>query len=1131
MGLKRLLKFIKPVGIVLGTIALLVLTLIVLIRSPYVMSRILPPIQAKLEKDFNLKTKIAGLSVDPFARLEVQGIEADWAQASLGKVKISVESVLVRFSFWELLQRRLVVSEVEVIKPQIDAELTLPEKSPPSPPANPLPLLKNLILNPPATVDLSAVAVRDLKLDVRFKQGSLTSRMHLENLNLSSDLNLSNRVLSAGLTVNVKGNSDKLAASSQSGFLVDAKNISPTLPSVYLSLEPEVDLSTRLDLSFADVNKPFIELKDSNLALMGKRVLVNLKLQKAGAVKVELTEFKSVNALPLSLRVSLVPIYELESLSGEEFQKQLTPKVIALVKDLSTSLGTDLVISDLRTQLKLPADGIDAAVGLSATIPLKLELSPQDLALSSQGKPIIFSLTNLSLKGSAFSALNQNLKLDLLSGLKVETPLQLSVTAPSLTNLKKPLTGLRLSQFDIAPQLSWGKTQEKLLMATVALAQSASGDLTVKLDNQLKIHERLLNFVPALKPLYETLGLLDVRAQLNTTLNTQWRDLQTATEVLQSGVRKLALSYDVQLEQTTPPPKKSPTALNLAGGLRIQGQLDVPQPALLKEIRATTNIDWAQSPLLKNQLTVSNLANRLAVSGQTEIAALLRLRKITPLAEQLGMLGGTQINAKWNVGLPHNAPSILVAKIPPPQLMTADVDVDAQIRFVEKPVMPLFEKNMLQIAGPLKAKIKAGLNRGSVNVNVAYDLPQAGIPALAVVNVLKGNLSAKTKIDLSGGVDVGVQADVGNVTPAKSFGLPEEVLPYLKEISARLTIQSDIQNRVDIRQGLVNTGKDKLKVTFKGGTDLKATNSRFEGQLAVKPPKIFKFGIRAQDKVTLDGVIQTAWELTQKEQKSIRLRGQAMLDNFSAQHQLGGIRNASGQIPFQQELELPNFKSLRWSYLIQDNPFKRVDASKFVPLLSEDSMLTIGELNALEKKFGPLRGRFSLKQNMLSIDRLDADLFDGVLAGQGFVDIQPSRLTAGLQGRVTKINTALLAAKPEKATPAPLSARLAMVVDLSKSLVEGRVDVTEIGKNQLLAMMDILDPSGADALLNKARLALSVGYPTYVGLQMQQGFLDLDVGLGGLVAQRFKIPNLPLTPIINAKTQDLVKTMREVPIQ
>jgi hypothetical protein len=299
----------------------------------------------------------------------------------LGRVKISVDSVLVRFSFWELLKRRLVVSEVEVIKPQLEADLTLPEKGPASPPTNPLPLLKNLILNPPATVDLSAISVRDLKLDVRAKQGALTTRMKLENISLSSDLNLSNRVLSAGLKVSVKGNSEKGAAVSDSGFLVDAKNISSVLPAVYLSLEPEVDLSTRFELSFADVNQPFIELKDSDLALMGKRVLVNSKLQKAGSVKVELAELKAANVLPQSLRLSLASIYKLENVSGEEFEKQLTPKIIALVKDLSTSVGMDLAISDLRTQLKLPVDGIDAAVGLSATIPLRLQLSPRDLAL------------------------------------------------------------------------------------------------------------------------------------------------------------------------------------------------------------------------------------------------------------------------------------------------------------------------------------------------------------------------------------------------------------------------------------------------------------------------------------------------------------------------------------------------------------------------------------------------------------------------------------------------------------------------------------------------------------------------------------------------------------------------------
>jgi len=67
--------------------------------------------------------------------------------------------------------------------------------------------------------------------------------------------------------------------------------------------------------------------------------------------------------------------------------------------------------------------------------------------------------------------------------------------------------------------------------------------------------------------------------------------------------------------------------------------------------------------------------------------------------------------------------------------------------------------------------------------------------------------------------------------------------------------------------------------------------------------------------------------------------------------------------------------------------------------------------------------------------------------------------------------------------------------------------------------------------LNKARLALSVGYPRSLGMQMQQGLLDLDIGLGGVLEQQFKISNLPLTPIVNAKTQDLVKTIREVPIQ
>jgi hypothetical protein len=1131
VGARRFLRWLKPAGYILGIFLLLFLAVIVMIRSPFVMSRILPPIQAKIERDFNLKTKITSLSIDPFARLELQGIDAEFQKSGLGKAKLNIESVLVRFSFWELLKKKLVVTEIDVVRPSVEADFVLPKSAETKdPPSNPLPLLRQLVTHPPASVNLSSVDVRNLKLNVRLRQGEMQTFVRLQDLSLSSELNLADAALSAGINVRIPV-SENGGKSSSAALIAELKGLSPEIPSIYFEANPELTFATKLQLSFRDPAMPFLQLSESNVIVSGERIQLTSKLKKAGLAEIKLQKFKLDNRLPAEILIDLATVFDLEKASGEEFERRIVTKVLETVKTFSLSGGTELVAGQLEAQIRLPAEGIDAAAVLDAAVPLKFNISPKEYSLLTDSKPFVLNLRKINLKGSAFKAIVASLKPELLNGLKIDVPLRLRLAAPTLADLKKPLTGIRLSELKISPRITWGTPSELLLSADLNASQSSSGVLTLGIKNDLNIGAQLMNFVPALKAVQESLGYLQVSTGLDSVVSTRWSDLQAASDKPSAGLQKIGVKYDVKINQTALPPKKSPTALNFEGGLGIRGNVEVQQPLELKELKADTSVDWAGRPLLKNSLVVKNMPRRLTVSGITDAAALLRLRKITPLADQLGMLGGAQIKAKWNAALPHSSSSVLTAILPPLRLLAANADVDAQIQFAEKPVKPLFDNNYLQIRGPLLAKAAIALNRGNVNLDLTYDLPHAGVAALAVADGLKGTVKVKTKIDLSDGAAVDLNALVGNLSPAKSFGIPDEVLPYLKDIDARLSVRSDIKSRVDLKQGEVVTGGDKLKVSLKGGTDLKVTNSRFEGQLAVKPPKVFRYGIRAQDKVTLDGVVRAGWELTQKDQKSLRLRGHAVLDNFSAQHQLGGLRNASGQIPFQQDLELPNLKSLKWSYLIQDNPFKRVDASKFVPLLSEDSMLVVSELNALEKKFGPLRGRFSLKQNMLTVDRLDADLFEGVLAGQGFVDIQPSRLTAGLQGRVTKLNAALLSAKPEKAGNAPLSARLAMVVDLSKALIEGRVDVTEIGKNQLLAMIDVLDPSGGDAMLNKARLALSAGYPTYVGMQMQQGFLNLDVGLGGLITQRFAVSNLPLTPIVNAKTQDLVKTVREVPIQ
>ncbi|MFZ9519016.1 MAG: hypothetical protein ACO3A4_00920 [Silvanigrellaceae bacterium] len=1120
------LKLLQYLTILLGSLFLLVALLLAAVRSPFVMGKILPPVQARLEKDFNLKTQIKGLSIDPLARVALDGVSASLNDPELGKIELELESVLVRFSFWELLKRRLQVSEIEVVAPRVKAELNLPKDSSKSEPSNPLALLKDLIVNPPAAVNLNSIVIRGLSLDAIIKQGPLVAKVGLHDLDFASELSLESKQLNAGIKVRI----GSVTGRARKNLLLEAERLSPALPFLHFEMQPDIQLESNLKLSFVDTTAPNFELSNILFILSGKTQLTS-RLAKGGIAQVSLKQLMIQQKIPAPIRLDLKDIYSLESVSASEFQKQIGDKFPPLVQSLTLGGESGIEISGLDAHLKLPADGIDAKARLGIAASVSLDLSPAEYRLSSRNSPLRVQLEALSLKGAAFSSLLKSINPDYLAGLEFETPLDVRLQPPLLRDLRKPLSGARLKELIVRPGITWGKPKEGLLSATVDLKSTEKGDWTVAIENETYIKDHLLGFIPSLKPVNDSLGLLKLKNSVGINISSQWKDLQALLDTLDAGIRNVGLIHKIEIEQIREPPRKSPTALHFPGGLQIQGRIEIPQPKLLKDIKVTTQVDWAGLPLLKNQLDVMNAPRNLTLSGMTDVFALLRLRKLTPLADQLGMLGGTGINAKWKISLPHNSDTILKATIPPLKLLTLAADVDAQVQFLEKPTMPLFDKNMLQIAGPLKSTVKARLARNQLTADVVFQIPKAGIPALATVESISGSLNARSRIDLSDGVDLGLKANVGRIDPAKTMGLPEEIGPYLKDVATQLSLQTDAKTRVDIRQGNVNTGRDQFNVTFRGGSDIKATNSRFEGKLAVKPPKLFRYGIRAQDKVALDGIVHVGWELTQKEQKSVRLAGEARLEGFSAQHQLGGIQNANGRIPFQQELELVNLKSLKWTYLIQDNPFKRVDASKFVPMLNEDSLLVIEQLSALDKKFGPLRGRFSLKQNMLSIDKLDADVFEGVLAGQGFVDIQPSRLVAGLQGRVTKLNTALLAAKPDLAKPAPLSARLAMDVDLSKSLVEGRVDVTEIGKNQLLAMMDVLDPTGADPLLNKARLALAVGYPTYVGLQMLQGFLDLDVGIGGVVSQRFAIPHLPLTPIINAKTQDLVKTMREVPIQ
>jgi hypothetical protein len=112
------------------------------------------------------------------------------------------------------------------------------------------------------------------------------------------------------------------------------------------------------------------------------------------------------------------------------------------------------------------------------------------------------------------------------------------------------------------------------------------------------------------------------------------------------------------------------------------------------------------------------------------------------------------------------------------------------------------------------------------------------------------------------------------------------------------------------------------------------------------------------------------------------------------------------------------------------------------------------------------------------------------------------------------------------AEAARFSSRAAIVFDLKKSLLEGRFDVTEIGRDPLIELIRFMDPEKRNEKLNLARSVLRVGYPTYVGLEMAQGFLDFRLDLGGLVSiKNIGLEGIPLTPILGMAQESFMKNI------
>ena len=128
----------------------------------------------------------------------------------------------------------------------------------------------------------------------------------------------------------------------------------------------------------------------------------------------------------------------------------------------------------------------------------------------------------------------------------------------------------------------------------------------------------------------------------------------------------------------------------------------------------------------------------------------------------------------------------------------------------------------------------------------------------------------------------------------------------------------------------------------------------------------------------------------------------------------------------------------------------------------------------------------------------------------GFTGLDSTRLLDRIPSAKGRLSSWTLGASP------PLSGSIRLLANLREQKWNGQIKVTEIGKQQMMALLYYIDPGEQDRSLAPIRTALKAGDISYVYVPISEGYMALEVGvtIGQIPIPLPKISGLPLADIL-----------------
>ncbi len=318
----------------------------------------------------------------------------------------------------------------------------------------------------------------------------------------------------------------------------------------------------------------------------------------------------------------------------------------------------------------------------------------------------------------------------------------------------------------------------------------------------------------------------------------------------------------------------------------------------------------------------------------------------------------------------------------------------------------------------------------------------------------------------------------------------------------KLTLQAAVDRLAERVRGEAGKRKDPGGATIPGrqALGLSGTLSQDLGAISV-----------GGEGLEMRGKVDVPFQLQSGDLSSYHLVARVNASDLHIEMPSAGIsvRGLNGTIPLVEDVALlPD-----GSVAVLSGPVKNIySRTRFLdvqPFLESENYISLDSLVLMGQEFGPMAGNLRVDRDTFALDQLQVGYKGGKLAGQLVVDYERGNPRVFFKGNVTGV-------RPSESDDV-LDANATLTFVPRKLSLQGRLQVVRIGRQHLLDLLDVLDPYHENVNFNRARMGLKIGYPKFLRLRMQDGFLAAKIELGGAaeLVRIDEIRGIALGPLMN----------------